>query len=339
MSDGVLEPRLEIAPEMHVVDRFIGKSPAAVDARAFAKRAATSDLAVLLRGETGSGKNFLAETIHLGGRRERPFVIVDCGALPETLLEAELFGHTRGAFTSAVSDNAGLIRQAADGTLFINEIGNMSPTFQAKLLGILDDRAFRPIGGGTEFRLMARVIAATNAPLEERVREGSFRADLFHRLNVVSFALPPLRERVEDIPLLVSAALNGDSQRFAPEAIAEFQHYPWPGNIRELRNAARRIALLAERNPIDRATVAEQIRVMLGSGLPVGNDAISFPRQPPSWQEVEEAYYTHLIAMVGNVKAAAEVAGVSIKTVYMKIGKYGLQHLVRRVGRSTRSTS
>ena len=234
------------------IDTLVGRSPKMIEIYKRIGALASTRTPVLIRGESGTGKEVIARAIHFNSEAARePFVAVNCTAVPETLLESELFGHVRGAFTGAVADRRGRFELAGRGSIFLDEIGDVSPAFQAKLLRVLQEREFQPVGGEKSRRSEARVIAATHAPVEDRVRAGTFREDLYFRLRVVELVVPPLRERREDIPLLVehlARRVQRDMHREAvivtPAAMRVLQAYDWPGNVRELENAiARAVAL------------------------------------------------------------------------------------------------
>jgi two-component system response regulator HupR/HoxA len=218
------------------------------------RRVAPYDLSIMVTGESGTGKEMVARAIHYeSGRAERPFITENCGALPDTLLESELFGYKRGAFTGAVEDRIGLFQQADGGTLFLDEIGETSPAFQVKLLRVLQEGEFRPLGSNRAVRVDVRVIAATNRDLEEDVRTGRFREDLYYRLATIAVHVPPLRQRAMDLPLLAKALLDSSARAlgkqidgFAPETFAALAAYAWPGNVRELQNEILRMAALAD---------------------------------------------------------------------------------------------
>src|SRR6476620_3066557 len=228
------------------LDRIVGDDAAAVAMRALLKKIATGPgSTVLLTGESGTGKDLAAKVIHYASQRSsKPFMNITCSALPETLLESELFGHERGAFTGADRQKRGLFEMADGGTVYLDEIGEMVPALQAKLLRFLEEKTFRRVGGSADIHVDVRVIAATNRKLEEEVRQKRFREDLYYRLNVVPIGLPALRERATDVPLLLDYYIDSYNTEFkkrvegiAPEAVARLQTYGWPGNIRELRNA------------------------------------------------------------------------------------------------------
>src|SRR5829696_8616158 len=238
--------------EATVEHGMVGESAAMKRVYQFIARVAAADTTVLVRGESGTGKELAARALHTNSpRRERPFVAINCAALTETLLESELFGHERGAFTGAIAQKKGKLEVADGGTLFIDEVGEMPATLQAKLLRVLQEREFERVGGTRTIRVDVRVVAATNRDLEEAVRSGGFRQDLYYRLNVVSFEMPPLRERREDIPLLASYFVSKYAAKFkrrvtglSPEARACLTNYDWPGNVRELENAVERAVVL-----------------------------------------------------------------------------------------------
>jgi DNA-binding NtrC family response regulator len=239
----------------YTFDRIVGQSPAVVAVKALLVKVATSPAStVLLTGESGTGKDLAAKVIHYSSSRaSKPFMNITCSALPEALLESELFGHERGAFTGADRQKRGLLETADGGTVFLDEIGEMAPALQSKLLRFLEEKAFKRVGGATDIRIDVRVIAATNRNLQEEVRQGRFREDLFYRLNVLPIPLPPLRDRADDIPRLVDFYVDAYNTEFkkrvrgvAPEAMAQLQRHSWPGNVRELRNAVERAMLLAD---------------------------------------------------------------------------------------------
>ena len=298
---------------------LIGSSQEAKRIREFAQKAAAVDHTILLTGETGAGKDHLAELIHSRGRPGKPFVPVDCGALTESLSETELFGHTQGAFTDARETKQGLVQVAREGTLFFNEVANMSLGLQAKFLRILEKRSFRPVGGTREIEVDTRIIAATNANLELAVRRGALRSDLYHRLNGVSFVIKPLRERSEDIPELVEHFLYQDSpsKKFTAEAMALMMGYHWPGNVRELRNAVVRAVFLA--NPKEDIRVDHLHPYLSGVG----------DRELPTLRELQRNYLREVLKKCkGSIAKAAIIAGISVSVMRRKIEKFQLQDFV-----------
>src|SRR5580765_3656548 len=237
------------------LDRIVGESDAITHLKALLKKIAASPAStVLLTGESGTGKDLAAKVLHYASARaSRPFMNITCSALPEVLLESELFGHERGAFTGADRQKRGLIESADGGTVFLDEIGEMVPALQAKLLRFLEEKSFKRVGGSADLKVDVRVIAATNRNLQDEVRQGHFREDLYYRLNVLPIMLPPLRERREDIPALVHFYIDSYNTEFKKrvrgidaEAMVQLERYPWPGNVRELRNAIERAMLLAD---------------------------------------------------------------------------------------------
>jgi transcriptional regulator with GAF, ATPase, and Fis domain len=237
--------------ERFALTGLIARSPEMRRVLDLVGRVAPTDATVLIQGESGTGKELIAKALHHSSRRaEGPFVAVNCGALPETLLESEIFGHVKGAFTGATGNKRGLFEEAHGGTFLLDEVGEMSPSLQVKLLRALQDGEVRRVGANQPTTVDARVVAATNRDLQQRVREGAFREDLFYRLNVIPVTLPPLRERREDIPLLAETFLErvaqkqGRTVRLGADAIESLLRYPWPGNVRELENLMERTAIL-----------------------------------------------------------------------------------------------
>src|SRR5688572_20219344 len=218
------------------------------------ERVADTDSTVLILGESGTGKELVARALHFNSRRQfAPFIPINCAALPENLLESELFGHCKGSFTGAINDKKGLFEEADGGTIFLDEIGSMPPLLQSRLLRVLQDREVRRVGENTTIKVNVRVLAATNEPLEKRVKEGTFREDLYYRLNVIPIQLPPLRERQDDVPLLVARFLrdkiharSGQPFQVTRQAMSALAAYHWPGNVRELENAIERATILSD---------------------------------------------------------------------------------------------
>ena len=246
---------------------MIGKSRTMQEIYLLIEKVATTDSTVLVTGESGTGKEMAARAIHAQShRRDGQFVSINCAALPENLLESELFGHAKGSFTGAIADKKGMFEAAGRGTLFLDEVGEMSPWTQVKLLRALQERTVRRVGGTEEIPIDVRIIAATNQDLKKRIQEGKFREELFYRLNVISFEMPPLRKRVEDIPLLVShflqkycEKLGKPMKRLTPEVFGLFEAYSWPGNIRELENVIERIVAIEDRETITAGCLPQEI--------------------------------------------------------------------------------
>jgi two-component system NtrC family response regulator len=290
---------------------------------------ADTDATVLITGETGSGKEVVARAIHRHGRRAaRPFVAVNCAAIPGELLESQLFGHVRGAFTGAIADRAGSFREAAGGTLFLDEIGDMDLALQAKLLRVLQDRVVTPLGG-KPVPVDVRIIAATHRDLERAAREGRFREDLFWRLGVVPVALPPLRERLADIvPLaehfLVLAAGGGTAKRLAAAAAGKLLAHPWPGNVRELRNAMERVAVLARR-PVIGAEDLDFLQAQPGGGEAAATDWLAGDLPGAVARLEAEMIRRALAATQGNRAEAARRLGIHRQFLYEKLKRYGIE--------------
>jgi len=307
-------------------------SPAMRDLHALARRVAASAAPVLLLGETGVGKEVVAERIHAWSpRAEMPYVKVNCGNLTESLVEAELFGHERGAFTGAVAARAGLIEAAEGGTLFLDEVGELPPTMQTRLLRVLEDREVRRVGATKGRRVDVRFVAATNRDLEAEVAAGRFRADLFYRLNGFALEIPPLRERVEEIvPLALRFARKARAQLglpgdpvLDPSARAWLERHPWPGNIRELRNTMDRAALLADRGPIG----AEHLPAATRRGTarpPAATPAPAPIAEATGDGDERQRIVEALERCVGNQTRAAKLLGVSRRTLVTKMDLYRL---------------
>jgi two-component system, NtrC family, response regulator AtoC len=305
---------------------LVSKSPAMQRVFELARVAARSASTILVLGESGSGKEVLARAIHEESPRAAgPFVAVSCAALTETLLESELFGHEKGAFTGATQRRKGKFEQAQGGTLFLDEVGDVSPKLQLDLLRVLEDRTFQRVGGNDSLEADARVVAATNRDLGKAVADGSFREDLFYRLNVIPITLPPLRERREDVPVLaarfverLSVELARKIEGLAPDAMAALVAHDWPGNVRELRNVLERGAVVA-RGPV--IQLAE-----LGLPPAAPGAAPAGPRaEPPSLEEVEKKHVASVLAWSGgNVTQAARVLGIDRMTLYNKMKRWDL---------------
>ncbi|HUQ98017.1 MAG TPA: sigma-54 dependent transcriptional regulator [Gemmatimonadaceae bacterium] len=308
--------------------RPIGASKAWLDILQVVESVAGTDSTVLLQGESGTGKEVIARYIHeLSPRATKPFLSINCGALPESLLESELFGHVKGSFTGASRDKEGLFSAAGDGTFFLDEIGETTPATQVKLLRVLQQREVIPVGATEARPVHARVIAATNRELEEEIKRGNFRSDLFYRLNVISILLPPLRSRPDDISLLAESFLaragevRGETPRtLSPEALEAMQRYSWPGNVRELENALERAAILAKGAAIPLSALPE--RVVEPKSDPLVSDAV---QANPTLDTIERAYIMWVLENEGgNKPRTAEVLGIDPSTLYRKLSRYGL---------------
>jgi two-component system, NtrC family, response regulator AtoC len=314
---------------------LLGQSPGMTEVFERVARVGSSSCTVLITGETGTGKELVAQAIHFSDvTRSGPLVAVNCAALPEHLLESELFGHERGAFTGADRQKKGRFDLAQGGTLFLDEIGEMPLGMQAKLLRVLQDGRFERVGGTDPIHTDCRVIAATNVVLAEAVAAGRFREDLFYRLNVVSIETPPLRERLEDIPLLVNHFLDKMAEKGLPQktlsrqALSRLMSYDWPGNVRELLNVLRRAALFAEREEIDAALMRRMLAASIFShaASPVASELEGKPSTvPTSLAQVERAHIERVLAqMEGNVTRAATALGIDRRTLQRKLKSFGL---------------
>jgi two-component system, NtrC family, response regulator HydG len=288
------------------------------------ERVAHSGAPVLVRGESGAGKELVARALHFEGpRKEGPFVAVNCTALPASLLESELFGHVKGSFTGATTARRGLFLEADGGTLFLDEIGDMAPELQARLLRVLEDGSVRAVGADASRKVDVRVVAATHQELEGRIREGRFRQDLFYRLNVVPLRLPPLRERREDIPLLVEHFVAQSRKRnprarlmgFTPEALAALASAPWPGNVRELENLVERLAVVTTREWVDLPTLQLHAPGVAADAHPL---AQAQARLVPL-RQLESEYIAFVVAQCGGNKTkAAELLGIDVSTIHRR---------------------
>jgi DNA-binding NtrC family response regulator len=303
------------------VTSIVGRSRPMLEVYKLIAMVAPARTTVLIIGESGSGKELVARAIHKSGpRAQKPFLDVNCAALPEPLLESELFGHVRGAFTGAVADKRGLFEEASQGTLFLDEIGDMSPPLQSKLLRVLQEQEVRRVGASTGSKVDVRVIAATNQPLRALVEAGRFREDLYYRLNVVTIEVPPLRDRAGDLPLLVEHFLGKHARAtdravptLAPETMEILRRYPFPGNVRELEHALERAVTLAGKR-----------QMILPDDLPATVRDYT-PARLPSLEEVERAHIERVLRETrGNRKAAAEILGIDRGTLLRKIKQYGL---------------
>ncbi len=304
--------------------RLVGSSPAMRKVIGLIEKVAATDSTVLVRGASGTGKELVARALHSNSpRRTRPLVTINCAALQETLLESELFGHEKGAFTGAVAAKPGLVEVAEGGTLFVDEIGEMAPGLQAKLLRVLEDGHYRRVGGTREMNADVRVVAATNRELAEEIKNGKFREDLYYRLNVVSIFLPPLRERREDIPELIEHFLTTRQigplrSRVDAEALKALKAYAWPGNVRELANVLERAQILAENYVITVEDLPENVMMV----------ATSFETTKGDPRHLSEVERRHVQAVLheekGNKVHAARVLGISRRSLYRLIEKYHL---------------
>ena len=314
------------------VDSIVGQSPVLLAMKNLLVKVATSPAStVLLTGESGVGKDLAAKVLHYNSNRaHKPFMNITCSALPEALLETELFGHERGAFTDARQQKRGLFEIADGGTVFLDEIGEMTPALQAKLLRVLEDKSFRRVGGSHDIRVDVRVIAATNRNLEDEVKAGRFRQDLYYRLNVLPIAVPPLREHLEDVPALVSFYIDGFNREFrkkvrglSPAAMRSLQTYGWPGNVRELRNAVERAMLLAETPFLELSDFP-----LLGA-TGASASAFDLPAQGVDLESLERSLVVQALERCGgNQTRAATLLGMNRDQIRYRIEKYGLVRAV-----------
>lgn len=313
--------------EPFALDNLIGTSKAIEDVKALLAKLARTPATVLVTGESGTGKDLAAKVIHYNSpRSNRPFMNITCTALPETLLESHLFGHERGAFTDAKEKKPGLFELADGGTVFLDEIGEMPPTLQAKLLRVLEEKTFMRVGGSRDVKVDVRIVAATNRDLEKSVSEGTFRSDLFFRLRVVPVEMPPLREREEDIPILTAFFINhfnaesGRAVREVSQAAAtKLQKYSWPGNVRELKNAVERAVLLSEGDilrPEDFIVLTDPLRTNEGFKLPPGGLDLEELERSVVVQALERAE--------GNQTHAARLLGLNRDQIRYRVEKFGL---------------
>jgi transcriptional regulator with PAS, ATPase and Fis domain len=289
----------------------------------FARRIAGSEVStVLIEGESGTGKDILAKYVHYhSGRRAQPFLAINCAAIPETLLESELFGYEKGAFTDARQQKRGILELASGGTIFLDEIGEMPLALQAKLLRVLEEQAFRRLGGVKDIRVDLRVITATNQDLGQAIRQGRFRLDLYYRLNVIQLAIPPLRERRDDILPLVSHFISSLNQRFkrqikgvSPRAAELLLGHDWPGNVRELRNTIERAMVLEERSWVQPASLG--IRRHASAGVPGSTTSASLNFEGMSLEEAERKMLLRALEKSGwNQSQAARALGISRDTL------------------------
>ncbi len=319
-----LRQRLQAAPSPGLL---IGDSEAMRKVAGLVREVAGSDVTVLIEGESGTGKEVVARSVHLqSSRKDKPFISVNCAALAEPLLEAELFGHVKGAFTGAIANKPGRFQLADKGTLFLDEIGDLSPKGQGDLLRVLEDSAFRMVGGSELIHVNVRIIAATNKNLQEALSAGRFREDLFYRLQIVPIQMPTLRERADDIPLLMESFFEQFStkhkrrrKRLSPEAMVLCQRFPWPGNVRQLRNLVERLVVTCRNAVIDVAELPDFLRAY-------DRTTTTFMVRPGTpMAEVEKMLIKQTLTHVTNKReAAAKALGISRRTLQYKLKLYGL---------------
>ena len=317
---------------------LVGRSPVMQEIFALLQQAGPSKACVLITGESGTGKELVARTVHaLSPRRQGPFIAINCAALPETLIESELFGHEKGSFTGASERRAGCFEVAQHGTLLLDEIGEMPMQTQAKLLRILEDSKVRRLGGKTEFEVDVRLVAATNTVPEEAVRGGHLREDLFYRLNVFHIHLPPLRERREDIPAIAESLIADLNRKhecrvsdIAPEVMEALQKHAWPGNVRELRNVLERAVILAGEGTIEMKYLPASLQPRAAAATaaaapgPAADDGLVRFSIGTTVEEAEKGLILRTLEHTRNNKTrAAEILGISLKTLHNKLKEYG----------------
>lgn len=312
----------------HEAMEIVGKSPAIMNVLAMVDKIAPTTATVLIQGDSGTGKELIARRLHNNSERSNhPFVVVNCGALQETLLESELFGHEKGAFTGAIKQKIGLVETADGGTLFLDEIGELSPGIQAKLLRFIQNGEFYRIGGKRPLNVSVRLVSATNRVLEEEVKACRFREDLFYRINTITIRMPPLNKRREDIPALVefflkNSRFGGPTQqikRIDPRVWEVFSNYSWPGNIRELQNTVERLKILAENNEIRLEDIPFNLKSNACADEP-GDFSMDMPLE-----ELEKKHILRsLVFHQGNKTKTAQNLGITIKTLYNKLHRYGM---------------
>ncbi len=309
--------------------RPVGNSRSWLEILRLAETVAPTESTVLIQGESGTGKEVIARYIHdLSARSERSFASINCGALPESLLESELFGHVKGSFTGAIKDKSGLFTAAAKGTFFLDEIGETTPATQVKLLRVLQQREVIPVGGTEPQPIDVRIIAATNRELEEEIRRGAFRTDLYYRLNVIALHLPTLRQRADDIPLLAEyfleriADLRKEAQKvLSADTLEALVSYTWPGNVRELENALERAVILTPSEEIKPSALPERVTQRVSE--PLVADRVP---SNPTLEAVERAYIMWVLQSEGGNKSrAAEALGIDPSTLYRKLSRYGVE--------------
>jgi DNA-binding NtrC family response regulator len=320
--------------EPFALNRIVGDAPPMQTLRALLQRIASSPAStVLLIGESGTGKDLAAKVIHYNSARaSRPFMNITCSALPDALLESELFGHERGAFTDARQQKVGLLESAGGGTVFLDEIGEMVPALQAKLLRFLEEKAFKRVGGASDIRVDVRVVAATNRDLEEAVKQGRFREDLYYRLNVMQVQLPPLREHASDVPLLVTYYIDQFNREFrkqvrgvTPPALEVLRGYRWPGNIRELRNAVERAMLLAD----DEWLAPEHFPMSVGRRQ--AGQGFGLPEEGVNLETLERTLVIQALERTGwNHTRAAGLLGLNRDQIRYRVEKFGLEKTAGR---------
>ena len=320
--------------ERYQFGNILGRNPKMQEIFQVVRTVAETEATVLIQGESGTGKELIARAIHYNSRRkDRPFVVVSCSALPETLLESELFGHEKGAFTGAIRLRTGRFEMADGGTVFLDEIGEMSMPVQMKLLRVLQEREFERVGGNHTVKVDVRVIAATHKDLHQAMKDRLFREDLFYRLNVVPIKLPPLRERLDDIPLLAAHFLEKYCEKnqkqiksISPQGLSMLIRYSYPGNVRELENMIERAVIMEKGDTLQRLNLEGQ-DVKFGSDYRIGRDIQPFRKMKTELVErFEREYFSQLLILYrGNMSKASRHASINIKNFHEKMARYGLK--------------
>jgi transcriptional regulator with PAS, ATPase and Fis domain len=323
----VLRKELKKAGDLKTI---VGKSEEMEKVFRMVEKVAETESTILIYGESGTGKELIAREIHFrSSRANNPFVSINCGALPESLLESELFGHVKGSFTGAIRDKEGLFKVAQGGSFFLDEVGETSPTIQVKLLRVLQEREIIPVGGTNPIKVDVRLIAATNADLEKAVSHEKFRADLFYRLNVIPIHLPPLRKRKDDVPLLVNHFLKKYNERtsaetpktISREAMEVLAAYAWPGNVRELENVIERAVILEESPEIKVESLPEKLR-----SRGEAHTSLITDRAEVTLEELEREYLLKVLEDTNwQKKRASSILGINASTLYRKIQRYNLE--------------
>ena len=326
---------LEQLTETYRFDKIIGRSLPMLQVFETIKKVAKSEANILIVGETGTGKELIARSLHVNSRRtSKPFIPVDCASLPENLLESELFGHEKGAFTGAQATRPGLFEFASGGTIFLDEVGDIGMNLQAKLLRVLQEREVRRVGSNRTIEVDVRVISATNRDLAQAVAKGEFREDLYYRLNVISVPLPPLRDRKGDIPLIAhhyigkyAASSGKEVKGIVPETMQLLEEYRWPGNVRELQNVIERAVVLTEHELLRPEDLPEHIQTRAGIVSPISPTDLPLKRAKEEWAaSFEREYLVQLLKRHdGNISQAAKSAGVDRKTIHRLLKKYGIR--------------
>jgi two-component system nitrogen regulation response regulator NtrX len=315
--------------------QLTGTSPAMVELRRLVERVAPTEAWVLIRGEHGTGKELVAQSIHrLSKNAAKPMIELNCAAIPEELIESELFGHEKGSFTGATASRRGKFDLADGGTLFLDEIGDMSLKTQAKVLRILQEQKFERVGGSKTIQVEVRVLAATNKDLEQEIENGTFRADLYYRLNVVPIPVPPLRERREDIPLLVADFVTDNARKglgekvFSPGALQAMMQHGWPGNVRELRNFVERVMIMCPAETVDEVMVGQLLGIVPGAGVPsaAGLEALYHSLNYKEAKKIFERDFlkVRLAGNDGNISQTAEQIGLERSHLHRKMKSLSL---------------